>query len=109
MIDPTVDVAELAAQIHQWLGESDIDSPDRRRLLELARQALDAGRIVCLSCVGATVACGSGTVGSSASQSLPVTGSYPVRSWLESQPRVTGGDLTGSPLMTAPDCLRGRD
>ena len=44
MIDPTVDVAELAAQIHQWLGESDIDSPDRRRLLELARQALDAGQ-----------------------------------------------------------------
>ena len=42
VIDPTVDVAELAAQIHQWLGESDIDSPDRRRLLELARQALDA-------------------------------------------------------------------
>ena len=44
MIDPTVDLAELAAQIHQWLGESDIDSPDRRRLLELARQALDAGQ-----------------------------------------------------------------
>ena len=44
MIDPTVDVAELAAQIHQWLGESDIDSPDRRRLIELARQALDAGQ-----------------------------------------------------------------
>ena len=43
VIDPTVDVAELAAQIHQWLGESDIDSPDRRRLLELARQGLDAG------------------------------------------------------------------
>jgi tRNA(Ile)-lysidine synthase len=43
VIDPTVDVAELAAQIHQWLGESDIDSPDRRRLLELARQALEAG------------------------------------------------------------------
>ena len=43
VIDPTVDAAELAAQIHQWLGESDIDSPDRRRLLELARQALDAG------------------------------------------------------------------
>ena len=42
VIDPTVEVAELAAQIHQWLGESDIDSPDRRRLLELARQALDA-------------------------------------------------------------------
>ena len=44
VIDPAVDVAELAAQIHQWLGESDIESPDRRRLLELARQALDAGR-----------------------------------------------------------------
>ncbi len=44
VIDPTVDVAELAAQIHQWLGESDIESPDRRRLLELARQALDAGQ-----------------------------------------------------------------
>jgi hypothetical protein len=43
VIDPTIDVAELAAQIHQWLGESDADSPDRRRLLELARQALDAG------------------------------------------------------------------
>ena len=43
VIDPTVDVAELAAQIHQWLGESDIDSPDQRRLLELARQALEAG------------------------------------------------------------------
>ena len=43
VIDPTLDVAELAAQIHQWLGESDTDSPDRRRLLELARQALDAG------------------------------------------------------------------
>jgi len=42
VIDPTVDVAELAAKIHQWLGESDIDSPDRRRLLELARQALEA-------------------------------------------------------------------
>jgi tRNA(Ile)-lysidine synthase len=43
VIDPTVDVAELAAQIHQWLGESDIDSPNQRRLLELARQALEAG------------------------------------------------------------------
>jgi len=43
VIDPTVDAAELAAQIHQWLGESDIDSPDQRRLLELARQALEAG------------------------------------------------------------------
>ena len=43
VIDLTVDVAELAAQIHQWLGESDIDSPDQRRLLELARQALEAG------------------------------------------------------------------
>ena len=42
VIDPSVDVAELAAKIHQWLGESDIDSPDRRRLLELARQALEA-------------------------------------------------------------------
>ena len=43
VIDPTVDVAELAAQIHQWLGASDIDSPDQRRLLELSRQALEAG------------------------------------------------------------------
>ena len=43
VIDPTVDVTELAAQIHQWLSEFDIDSPDRSRLLELARQALDAG------------------------------------------------------------------
>ena len=43
VIDPTVDVAELAAQIHQWLGESDIDSPDQLRLLELSRQALEAG------------------------------------------------------------------
>ena len=37
-------MAELAAQIHQWLGETNIDSPDRRRLIELARQALDAGQ-----------------------------------------------------------------
>ena len=44
VIDPTAGVAELAAQIHQWLGESDIDSPDRRRLVELARQALNAGQ-----------------------------------------------------------------
>ena len=44
VIDPTADVAELAAQLHQWLGESDTESPDRRRLLELARQALDAGQ-----------------------------------------------------------------
>ena len=44
VIDPTADVAELAAQIHQWLGESELDSPDRRRLVELARQALDAGQ-----------------------------------------------------------------
>ncbi len=42
VIDPTIDASELAAQIHQWLGESDIDSPDRRRLLELAGQALDS-------------------------------------------------------------------
>ena len=36
-------------------------------------------------------------------------GSYPVRLRWDNQPRVIGGDLTGKPLMTAPDCLRGRD
>ena len=42
-VDPTVDPSVLAAQIHQWLGESDTDAPDQRRLMELARQALTAG------------------------------------------------------------------
>ena len=42
-VDPTVDPAVLASYIHQWLGESDTDAPDQRRLMEFARQALTAG------------------------------------------------------------------
>ncbi len=32
----------MAAAIHQWLGDSNIECPDKKRLVELARQALTA-------------------------------------------------------------------
>ena len=41
-IDPLLDAAGLAAQIHQWLGLLAVEAPDQRRLSELARQALTA-------------------------------------------------------------------
>ncbi len=41
-IDRALGPPELAAQIHQWLGEAEIESPDQVRLAELARQALTA-------------------------------------------------------------------
>lgn len=39
-IDTSIDAPRLAAQIYQWLASD--EAPDRRRLLEFARQALDA-------------------------------------------------------------------
>ena len=41
-VDDALDPPQLAAAMHQWLGESDIESPDQKRLVELARQALTA-------------------------------------------------------------------
>ncbi len=41
-IDRDLGPPELATQIHQWLGEAEIESPDQGRLTELARQALTA-------------------------------------------------------------------
>ena len=41
-IDPEVDAELLAAQVHQWLSQSEVAMPDRRRLMEFARQALTA-------------------------------------------------------------------
>ena len=41
-VDGALDPPRLAAAIHQWLGESDIECPDQKRLVELARQALTA-------------------------------------------------------------------
>ena len=42
VIDRALGPPALAAQIHQWLTESDLESPDQSRLMELARQALTA-------------------------------------------------------------------
>ncbi len=42
IIDSQVEPDLLAAQIHQWLGESTAGVPDRRRLIEFSRQALTA-------------------------------------------------------------------
>ena len=44
VIDRALGPPALAAQIHQWLTESDLESPDQSRLMELARQALTANR-----------------------------------------------------------------
>ena len=63
VIDPTVDVAELAAQIHQWLGEFDIDRPTDAGYSSWRGRLSTRHRIVCPSCVGARVACASGAVG----------------------------------------------
>ena len=41
-VDGALDPPQLAAAIHQWLDESDIECPDQKRLVELARQALTA-------------------------------------------------------------------
>ena len=41
-IDGALDPPQLAAAIHQWLGDSNIECPDKKRLVELARQALTA-------------------------------------------------------------------
>jgi tRNA(Ile)-lysidine synthase len=41
-VDGALDPPQLAAAIHQWLGDSDIECPDQKRLVELARQALTA-------------------------------------------------------------------
>lgn len=41
-VDGALDPPQLAAAIHQWLDESDIECPDQKRLIELARQALSA-------------------------------------------------------------------
>ena len=43
LVDSALDPQTLAAQLHQWLSETMVTMPDRRRLLELARQALTAG------------------------------------------------------------------
>lgn len=44
LIDSALDPQTLAGQLHQWLSETTVTMPDRRRLLELARQALTADR-----------------------------------------------------------------
>ncbi len=44
LIDAALDPQTLAAQLHQWLSGTVVTMPDRRRLLELARQALTADR-----------------------------------------------------------------
>ena len=41
-IDSEIDSELLAAQLHQWLSESATEVPDKRRLVEFARQALTA-------------------------------------------------------------------
>ena len=47
VVDRTLGPPALAAQIHQWLTESAIESPDQSRLAELARQALTASQDRC--------------------------------------------------------------
>ena len=47
VVDRTLGPPALAAQIHQWLTESAIESPDQSRLAELARQALTANQDRC--------------------------------------------------------------
>ena len=42
VVDPAQGPSMFASEIHQWLGELQLNAPDQRRLLEFARQVLTA-------------------------------------------------------------------